>query len=57
MIIERSRMFSEEIGVSKIGMQFSDGWLNNFKKRHNFSHHVISGESLGVNKIVTDAAR
>ena len=37
-------------------MQFSHGWLNNFKKRHNLSHHVISGESLGVNKIVTDAA-
>lgn len=40
-----------------IHMNFSDGLLNNFKKRFNIRSRVIDGEAASFDKISAEAAR
>ncbi|KAG0439476.1 Tigger transposable element-derived protein 6 [Dictyocoela muelleri] len=49
MIKEKARDIANELNIGPDVLQFSDGWLSKFKKRHNISRKNMHGESASVN--------
>ena len=45
---EKAREIAESLGDNLGSFKASNGWLEKFRKRHNISHRVISGESSSV---------
>ncbi|KAL4083749.1 hypothetical protein QTP88_029065 [Uroleucon formosanum] len=48
LIKEKAKSYTEMFGIS--GFNASDGWLSNFKKRHNLVFKNICGESASVDE-------
>ena len=45
---EKAREIAESLGGALSSFKASSGWLEKFRKRHNISHRIISGESVPV---------
>jgi hypothetical protein len=44
MLIEKAKKFGSDLGIAP-DFQYSQGWLQRFKKRHTISHYIAHGEA------------
>jgi hypothetical protein len=56
LIVEKAQVFASLLGVSKDEITFSNGWLRQFKERHNFKQIRMHGESGSVDDQVVEEA-
>ena len=54
LIKEKAEEYANILGII---FNYSDGWLDRFKKRHNLKQFIIVGESKSVSIDLVDAAR
>jgi len=50
LLIEKAQVFANLLGVDNSEITFSNGWLRQFKKRHNLKQIRMHGESGSVNE-------
>ena len=56
MLRVKAKEFGESLGI--VGLTYSSGWLQGFKKHHGIKVQVVHGESASVNaEIVEDGRR
>lgn len=56
LIVEKAQVFASLLGVSKDEITFSNGWLRQFKERHNLRQIRMHGESGSVDEQVVEEA-
>jgi len=57
MIIEKAKMFGEQIGISRFEFKYSNGWLDKFKKRNGITSKTMSGEKASADLNNVDCQR
>ncbi|XP_066905498.1 jerky protein homolog [Halyomorpha halys] len=50
MIVEKPKKFGQDLGVAESECIYSDGWLRNFKFRHEIRRLDVTGETLSANQ-------
>ncbi|MEW8693664.1 MAG: hypothetical protein AB2535_21740 [Candidatus Thiodiazotropha endolucinida] len=55
MLVEKAKFFGDELKVDDF--QYSRGWLQKFKKRHNIASHVAHGEADSADPTVVSQGR
>lgn len=50
ILIEKAKLLAEGLGISENSLQFSNGWLQGFKKRNGIRQQKLQGEAASANE-------